>query len=190
MLRECQIVALILLIPSLIFTGRPKALKNRKVLLWSVLGTSILLLWYISQYIDPILYIGQLVLKRNIILFYIPILLLAFVVRKIIKEINSEETPNSYNRYVYPILGVGTLICLFSVICGYNVLTSVFLLNVSVEKVGFVDGKGNKRYLVVEDIEHNKMVLDRWGDLIYPEMFDQVSEHATIVDGHLQIEAD
>ena len=52
------------------------------------------------------------------------------------------------------------------------------------------DGKGNKRYLVVEDIEHNKMVLDRWGDLIYPEMFDQVSEHATIVDGHLQIEAD
>lgn len=190
MLRECQIVALILLIPSLIFVWRPKALKNRKVLLWSVLGTSILLLWYISQYIDPILYIGQLVLKRNIILFYIPILLLAFVVRKIIKEINSEETPNSYNRYVYPILGVGTLICLFSVICGYNVLTSVFLLNVSVEKVGFVDGKGNKRYLVVEDIEHNKMVLDRWGDLIYPEMFDQVSEHATIVDGHLQIEAD
>lgn len=190
MLRECQIVALILLIPSLIFVGRPKALKNRKVLLWSVLGTSILLLWYISQYIDPILYIGQLVLKRNIILFYIPILLLAFVVRKIIKEINSEETPNSYNRYVYPILGVGTLICLFSVICGYNVLTSVFLLNVSVEKVGFVDGKGNKRYLVVEDIEHNKMVLDSWGDLIYPEMFDQVSEHATIVDGHLQIEAD
>ena len=194
MLRECQIVALILLIPSLIFVWKPKALKNRRVLLWSVLGTSILLLWYISQYIDPILYIGQLVLKRNIILFCIPILLLAFVARKIIKEINSEETPNSYNRYVYPILGVGTLICLFSVICGYNVLTSVFLLNVSVEKVGFVDGKCNKRYLerylVVEDIEHNKMVLDRWGNLIYPGIFEQVSEHATIVDGYLQMEAD
>ena len=185
-----KLTALILLIPALVYVCKPSALKNIKVYLWTIPGAIILLLWFYCQFWDPILNIGKIEISRNICFFYLPMVLLGFVVQRIICMLIPKEKNKFTVRVLLSTLGVFLIVCLFSCVCGYRVLNPIFMQNVSIHKIGIVDDNIKEKYIVVENMTHKKIVLAKAGRLIFPDEYDHVSDYARTLDGYMQIEAD